>query len=312
MRQIAIGWFLIGLLALAGCEEDAGGSDPSCGPGTHAENGQCVPDESSADTTTPSIGYMYFSADEVYVTTATTDKAAYQCVPPRYLDTGSSTSPGLFSGGCPGPLPLIGSYGPGGLYRWPDYIVNGADKGTPVGFATNIMSLSNGIAMIQWDTNNLASGLNGTYTIEMLTGWGSYDDKVIPYDYGWVNGAIMNMLGAFQAPFIHIYYVEITGTNDDGSEDAFIYFWELLLDEDTIDDAELLYAQLKEHIDQHWGVVSGEIFPDYTSGGLPEPLASVIDNVYFMRLPRNTAMASVPSSYWTNNVTYPGNNITTK
>jgi hypothetical protein len=52
MRWFITAYVCIGLLALVGC---GGGSDPNCGPGTHEENGQCVPDKNTPDTTEPDI-----------------------------------------------------------------------------------------------------------------------------------------------------------------------------------------------------------------------------------------------------------------
>ena len=118
-------------------------------------------------------------------------------MPASYINTGPLTSPGIFSGGCPSPLTLAGSWGPGKLYAWQDYVKTG-NTTTAIATNKNVIGLPNGIAMIHWNKNNLSSALNNNYSVEMITGWGSYPTKVVANDYGWVNGTIMNMLGKFQ------------------------------------------------------------------------------------------------------------------
>ena len=142
------------------------------------------------------IGYIQVPPDDAYSTLSGTDPKGYECMPANYIDTGPLTSPGLFKGGCPGPLLLIGSWGPGKLYHWEEFIKMG-ETATAVASVKNVMGLPNGIAMIHWNTNNLSSTLNNKYSVEMITGWGGYDDKVLANDYGWVNGTILNFIGKF-------------------------------------------------------------------------------------------------------------------
>jgi hypothetical protein len=251
---------------------------------------------------------MQFLPDNAYTTLSSSSPKAYRGKKSAYVNTGSTTSPGIFKGGLPLPMTIMGSWGPGNLYVWPQYIKTGS-KTVSVTRAKNVLGLPNGIAMIHWDSNNLESSLAGKYTVEMVTGWGSYPAKVLPNDYGWINGTIMNLLGRFQAPFIHIYYRKINGKNAQGVEQSTLYFWELLLTEKTMPQAELLYTQLKASIDKYWNTTTGKIYPDYTGKNVPEPLASAMNSVYFMMLPSNQDIPTVPPKYWSANTAYPENNI---
>lgn len=47
-----------------------------------------------------------------------------KCNPAAYINTGQKTSPGLFHGGCPQPPTILGTWGPGSLYLWTDYLKN--------------------------------------------------------------------------------------------------------------------------------------------------------------------------------------------
>lgn len=251
---------------------------------------------------------MQFYPDTSYPNLATTDPKVYTGTHGAVIDAGSSVSPGFFVGGRPGPMVLLGTWGPASLYTWTEYIKRG--HLAPVDAqAYNLFGLPNGIAMINWKTNNLIPGLDGKFSLEMITGWGSYPKKEIENDYGWINGIIMNLNGRRQAPFIHIDYRKITGTNAKGDEESTLYFWELLLDDTMVDQAELLYHQLKEHIDKYWNALTGTVYPQYTSKDVPQPLASVIDSVYLLIAPSNQQIPTVPAEKWSANTAFPANNF---
>lgn len=251
---------------------------------------------------------MQFLPDDAYQQLSTDNTASYRGTKGAYIDTGSATSPGIFKGGMPLPMTVMGSWGPGNLYVWSQYIKTGTNTAA-VARTNNVLGLPNGIAMIHWQSNNLEASLAGKYTVEMVTGWGSYPKKVLPNDYGWVNGTIMNLLGKFQAPFIHIYYRKELGNNAQGVPQSTLYFWELLLDDKTFDQAGLLYTQLKVNIDKYWPVIDGKTYPKFDPKNLPEPLASVIGSVYFMMLPSNQDIPTVAPKYWHKNTAYPKNNV---
>ena len=253
------------------------------------------------------IGIVDFPANSVYGDHAMDEAVTLQCQTPAYLDAGSEVSPGYFHGGCPQPATLLGSWGPGSLYIWTDFLTQ--EDPAPIASAKNVMALPNGIAMIHWDENNLDSSLNDSYSVEMITGWGSYTPKTIPNDYGWINGTIFNMLDRFQVPFLHIYYREVTGT-EDGVETGNLHFWEAALttDED-IENVGLIYDQLKDQIDSHFDAITNNT--RYSPSDLPEvplPLADVIDSVYYMNMPSNGQIPTVASQHWSENTAYPGNN----
>lgn len=263
---------------------------------------------------------MCFPEDNTYASLdPVNDSSVFECSSQAsYIDAG--TSPGFFAGGCPGPMSLLGTWSgengeSGRLYKWTEYLSQGPSDSPDVlvGTVTNIFALPNGIAMIHWDKNETLSALNGKMSVELITGWGAYPDKVLPGDYGWINGTIFNMAERFQVPFIHIYYRQvrqITGTVDDGIEHGTLHFWELLLPPEDMVNAPTLYRQLKEHIDHYWTVVT-----DPSTAGqygesieVQSPLKELMDGVYYMKLQDNQQIPTVPSTYWGPNTKYHGNN----
>ena len=152
-----------------------------------------------------------------------------------------------------------------------------------------------------------------SYSLEMITGWGSYSKKNIPNDYGWVNGTIFNLpvngVDNFQVPFVHIYYREVTGKQD-GVEQGKLHFWEAALSgKKQIKNVGLVYDQLKEHIDEHFDAITSD--KKYSNAEIQVtewPLSDIIDSVFYMGLDSNGQIPSVPSKYWSKNVAYPENN----
>lgn len=289
-RLIAI--FLVFLLAM---------SVSSCSDSTAA-------DRSPGEVGDQNLGSIFFPPDEAIPALTPDDPRVYQCTSAAYVDTGSLTSPGIFGGGCPGPMPLMGTWGPATLYSWTDFLTLG-DQADSLASVYNLFGLPNGIAMIDWEENNLSEALDDSFSVEMITGWGSYPSRNVPNDYGWINGTILNLLDQYQAPFIHIYYREVTSTDADGVEHGILHFWELLLDETTFSQSEVLYEQLRDHIETYWDATVGTTYPDYTGDAVPEPLASNISGVYYMQLPDNQEIPSVASEYWSANTAYPENNF---
>jgi|GEM_PF-1965680 len=255
---------------------------------------------------------MVFLPYQCYEVLQTTDPKVYEGSPPIRIKTGeenSESSSGYFIGGRGAPMTIIGSWGPGNFYLWQDYIKLGK-KAKVNSIAYNTMALPNGIAMIHWKQNNLKESLGETYTIEMITGWGSYSKKVIPNDFGWINGVIINLLDRNKAPFIHIYYRKENGKNAQGAPQGTLYFWEMLIKKEDLGKVTLLYKQLREHVEKYWAVIEkGKIYTDYSNISVPEPLASLMKDVYFTALPSNQQMATIPPEYWVKNVAFPENNI---
>ena len=251
---------------------------------------------------------MSFPADKYFKPIEASNPRMYKCDSPAFIRSGKSILQGAFYRGCPGPLVLNGTWGPGSLYKWQDFIKSGTGA-TPVATLKNLFGLSNSIAMIHWDQNNLSSALNGKFSLEMITGWGSYKHKVVKNDYGWVNGVILDILNEFQSPFIHIYYRKITKIDEKKKiEHGILYFWEAVLDKKHQPQAKLIYSQLKNHIEKYWDATTGKMYPNYTNKGIPEPLASIMPSVFYMQLKDNQEIAIIPSKHWAKNTAYPENN----
>ena len=108
----------------------------------------------------------------------------------------------------------------------------------------NVIGLPNGLTMIHWLRNNFNSDLDNSYSLELITGWGSYSKKKIPNDYGCVNGTIfdlpVNDVDNFKVPFVNIYYREVTG-NKGGVEQGTLHFWEAALSNKQIKNVGLIY-----------------------------------------------------------------------
>ena len=265
----------------------------------------------SSRQSTEKIGNVSFPGNADYGSHSMGESEVVKCNPAAYINTGKKTSPGLFHGGCPQPPTILGTWGPGSLYLWTDYL----KKQNPKQVATtkNVMGLPNGLAMIHWRKNNLNSDLDNSYSLEMITGWGSYSKKKIPNDYGWVNGTIFNLpvngVDNFQVPFVHIYYREVTGKKN-GVEQGKLHFWEAALSgKKQIKNVGLLYDQLKGHIDKHFdAIVSGNKYSNAEIKVSEWPLSDVIDSVFYMGLESNGQLPSVPSKYWSENSAYPENN----
>ena len=257
------------------------------------------------------IGGVAFQGNSSYGSHSFGESSVLKCTPGAFLDAGKTTSPGFFNGGCPQPPAILGTWGPGPLYRWTDYLTK--KKPDAVATAKNVMGLPNGLSMIHWKKNNLDSNLNNSYSLEMMTGWGSYSKKDIANDYGWVNGTIFNLSVSdkrrFQVPFVHIYYREVTGKKD-GVEQGKLHFWEAALTKKKqIKKAGLIYDQLKEHIDTHFdAITSGKKFPESAVTVDEWPLNKVIDSVFYMGLDSNGQIPVIPSKYWSVNNAYPENN----
>ena len=260
---------------------------------------------------TKKIGNVSFPGNTDYGSHSIGESDVLKCNPAAYINTGKKTSPGLFHGGCPQPPTILGTWGPGSLYLWTDYLKTRNPK--EVATTKNVMGLPNGLSMIHWRKNNLNSDLDNSYSLEMITGWGSYSKKKIPNDYGWVNGTIFNLpvngIDNFQVPFVHIYYREVTGKKN-GVEQGKLHFWEAALSgKKQIKNVGLLYDQLKGHIDKHFdAIISGEKYSKAEVKVTEWPLREVIDNVFYMGLDSNGQIPSVPSKYWSANSAYPENN----
>ena len=260
---------------------------------------------------TKKIGHVSFPGNAAYGSHSIGESEILKCNPGAYINTGKKTSPGFFHGGCPQPPTILGTWGPGSLYLWTDYLKN--QNPEQVATTKNVMGLPNGLSMIHWRENNLNSDLNNSYSLEMITGWGSYSEKKIPNDYGWVNGTIFNLAvnGAdnFQVPFVHIYYREVTGKKN-GVEQGKLHFWEAALSgKKEIKNVGLLYDQLKGHIDEHFdAIISGKKYSSAEIEATEWPLSDVIDSVFYMGLDSNGQIPSVPSKYWSENSAYPENN----
>ena len=254
------------------------------------------------------IGNITFPDDNAYTTVEGVDPVTNLCNTPYYINYDENTSPGYFIGGCPGPVQLLGTFGPGLLYSWVDLLTQG-NLSQPLASLHNIFGLSNGVAMIHWDENNLDSSLRDKYTQEMLTGWGTFPDKKIANDYGWVNGVIFNFLDKFQVAFIHIWFRNVTGVDDDGNETSDLYFWEAVIPESLYEKTEELYNQLRNHIDKYFDLNETIIHNKTEVLNVPSPLSEVIESVFYMKIPGNNDIPNVPSKYWTKNTKYPENNI---
>ena len=260
---------------------------------------------------TQKVGNVSFPGNAAYGSYSIGESEVLKCSPAAYINTGKKTSPGLFHGGCPQPPTILGTWGPGSLYLWTDYLKNRNPK--PVATTKNVMGLPNGLSMIHWRKNNLNSALDNSYSLEMITGWGSYSKKKIPNDYGWVNGTIFNLpvnnVDNFQVPFVHIYYREVTG-NKGGVEQGKLHFWEAALSgKKQIKNVGLIYDQLKGHIDEHFdAIVSGKKYSNADIKVTEWPLSDVIDSVFYVGLDSNGQIPTVPSKYWSKNSAYPENN----
>ena len=229
---------------------------------------------------------------------------AFKCIPSQYINTHN-----WFGGGCPAPPTIMGTFGPGSIYKWSDVLTQ--SKPTALHSTYNVLALPNGVAMIHWDKNTLDSSLNGKYSLEMITGWGSFkSSKKRDHDFGWTNGIILNMLGKFEVPFIHIFYREITETTENGTENGFLHFWEIpLLHREDVTNTKLIYVQLKDHINELFTLDGPQkIYTSERVYNVPPELSSVLDSVLYMKLPNNGAIATMPSKFWSENFTYPENN----
>lgn len=257
------------------------------------------------------IGGISFPENSHYGVHSFGEPSVLECSGGAYMGAGKYVSPGFFSGGCPQPPAILGTWGPGPLYRWIDYLTE--QKPDTVAKAKNVMGLPNGLSMIHWKRNNIDSSLDNSYSLEMMTGWGSYSKKNVPNDYGWVNGTIFNMSVSgkrrFQVPFVHIYFREVTG-NKNGAEQGRLHFWEAALTRKRqIKNVDLIYDQLKEHIDEHFdAITSGKKFSKSSVAVDEWPLSGVIDSVFYMGLNSNGQIPVVPSSHWSANNAYPENN----
>lgn len=260
---------------------------------------------------TKKIGNVFFPGNSVYGSHSIGESEILKCTPAAYINTGKKTSPAFFNGGCPQPPTILGTWGPGSLYLWKDFLKSRSPK--PVATTKNVMGLPNGLAMIHWRKNNLNSDLDNSYSLEMITGWGSYSKKKIPNDYGWVNGTIFNLpvnnVDNFQVPFVHIYYREVTGKKN-GVEQGTLHFWEAALSgKKQIKNVGLIYDQLKGHIDEHFdAIVSGRKYSNADIQVTEWPFSDVIDSVFYMGLDSNGQIPTVPSKYWSENNAYPENN----
>jgi len=124
---------------------------------------------------TKKIGNVSFPGNTDYGSHSIGESDVLKCNPAAYINTGKKTSPGLFHGGCPQPPTILGTWGPGSLYLWTDYLKNRNPK--QVATTKNVMGLPNGLLMIHWRKNNLNSDLDNSYSLEMITVWGSYAKK---------------------------------------------------------------------------------------------------------------------------------------
>jgi hypothetical protein len=251
--------------------------------------------------------HMEFKPFEEYKQLDTTNPEVYKQEPGAYINTGPNTSPALFVGGQPLPMTVMGTFGPSKLYRWVDYIKSG-NNAEEIAKIHNIFGLPNGIAMIHWKQNNLSEKINNTYTVEMVTGWGSFAPKILPNDFGWINGTVPKLLDDKQADFIHIYFRKMGNKNSNGTRESTLYFWELLINRNKEYNEAKLYEQLKNHINRYWGIINGKTFPNYKDNTAPEPLASNLHAVFFLMAPSNEQIPSIEPKYWSKNTAYPQDN----
>ena len=127
---------------------------------------------------TKKIGNVSFPGNADYGSHSIGESDVLKCNPAAYINTGKKTSPGFFNGGCPQPPAILGTWGPGSLYLWTDYLKTRNPK--EVATTKNVMGLPNGLSIIHWRKNNLNSDLDNSYSLEMITGWGSYSKKKFP------------------------------------------------------------------------------------------------------------------------------------
>ena len=62
------------------------------------------------------IGNVSFPGNAAYGSHSIGESEVLKCSPAAYINTGKTTSPGLFHGGCPQPPAILGTWGPGSLY----------------------------------------------------------------------------------------------------------------------------------------------------------------------------------------------------